>query len=315
MALRGLVLLLVAGCSFRHGAAASRGDAAAPDAPADAADGGPSCLARWHSGDLHFGAATLMTDVSSGSYDRDPFLFANETQIVVSSTRTGSQGADLWTATRASRDVAFPALTPLADLNSSGGEGKMSVTTDGEDAVFATDRDGTVYVFEATRGSATARWSAPDATNELMLDIPATNAFDPFIDGSGLRVYGAPGPPGSPQYLAVATRALRGDAFSAYSPISELYSGFGEADPTLSPDETVIVYSSQQPGAAGGGDLWYAVRDTATAAFGTAQPVPDVDTADGEADAYLSDDGCRLYFARRVANTTTDWDIYVAALQ
>jgi Tol biopolymer transport system component len=67
------------------------------------------------------------------------------------------------------------------------------------------------------------------------------------------------------------------------------------ADPALSKDERLIVYSRRQGG--GNYELYYATRATATDGFNQPAKIPDVNGGADDADPMLSDDGCELYFA------------------
>jgi len=79
-------------------------------------------------------------------------------------------------------------------------------------------------------------------------------------------------------------------------------------------DELLIVFSSElaggrpdggarcgDSGTTGSRDLWYAVRTARDQPFGTPRPLPVVNTACFESEAYISPDGCELYFARAEA--------------
>jgi Tol biopolymer transport system component len=115
------------------------------------------------------------------------------------------------------------------------------------------------------------------------------------------------------QRIVRSTRAPAED-FPVPAVVPELDSGAGDADPALSLDERVIVFSSARGGSLGGGNLWYAVRLSTTQAFGMPKEVPDLNTAANDGDPWLSDDGCRLYFASdRVA--ASGWEIFVATAE
>jgi hypothetical protein len=311
---------VLAGCGFQHGIAATRDSGmtvdaldAAPDAPPDAP---PSCWSRWQDGSVSFGAPVLMTDVSTNSYDRDPFVSADDLTIYVSSSRSPSLGDDVWSATRTSPTAQFPTLVQVAELNSPSTETKFSTTQDGLYGVLGSDRTGTVGgidVWETQRADTGSAWSTPTEAHMQFVNTVFSDQ-DPLISADGLRLYLSPSA-GGPQYLAVASRATRSSMFSAPSKFNSLYSGTGEADPTVSSDERVIVFTSNRVGSGfAGTNLWYAVRDTNQVPFGTPMPVPVVNTDNFEGDGQLSADGCHLYFAR-YASSATDWDIYVATQQ
>jgi Tol biopolymer transport system component len=141
--------------------------------------------------------------------------------------------------------------------------------------------------------------------------------YDPWISADGKTLYYAPSPVGLPQSIAVATRTSTTVQFTSSSRVDELYSGSGDGDPTLSPDQLIILFSSQRPPPNAavtplGVNLWYAVRPQPDVAFGAPAPVPGVNSDGNDGDPHLSADGCRLYFSSDRAGT---YDLYVATVQ
>ena len=249
--------------------------------------------------------------VSSPVYDRDPSLAEGDLALYLSSSRAPSQGADLWVATRASTADAFGDPVLDTSLSSPGYDSKISFTADALHAVLASTRDGGQGgsdVWETERATTSDAWAPPSLATTAAVNS-VYDDFDPHLSSDGLRVYLAPWAPGR-QHLAVATRGALGEPFSAPAPILELDSGTGDGDPTLSPDDMVIVFSSARAGSAGNGNLWYATRAAPGAPFDAPEPVPDVNGDANEGDAQLARDGCTLYFA---SDRSGDWDIYAAA--
>lgn len=311
--MRSLALALLGGCSFSHGTLVA-GDDAPPDgtqlqsdAPADAA---PSCLAKWHDGTIRFATPTKLTAMSSSTYDRDPFVSADELTFYVSSARTGTLGSDdVFRATRAAKTDAWSAPVTVPLVSSTSTESKFSTTSDGLYAVLGSDRTGSLYsidVWETSRSSLTADWAQPVQTN-----VAAVNSYsddhDPTISADGLHLYLAP--TSGTQHIVVASRASRGDPFGAPVTISELNTQYGEGDPSLSADELIITFSSNRPTSTQNGNIWYAVRDSLSGTWHAPQPLTDLNSNAAEGDATLSSDGCRVYFAR---DGGSSWDIYVA---
>ncbi|MGE5181314.1 MAG: hypothetical protein ACM31C_04605 [Acidobacteriota bacterium] len=274
--------------------------------------GARSCWSAWQTGTIRFAPPALLDAVSSPSYDRDPSLTADELVMYVSSTRSPSTSDDLWVATRATRDDAWSAPELDTALSSPASETKISFTADGLYAVLGSSRDGgtgALDVWETTRASTTDAWATPVQTSMAAVNT-VYDDHDPEISADGLHLYLAPSAPGL-QHLVVAARGALDEPFAAPAPLLELDSGSGDSDPTVSPDETVIVFSSQRGGAGyGGGNLWYAARAAPGEPFGAPQPVPDVNGARDEGDGHLTSDGCTLYFA---SDAGTSWDIYTAA--
>jgi hypothetical protein len=308
---RRVFVVALAGCSFSHGSSPLDAGEDAPDVGSDAPVDTPlakTCHDTWLDGTIHFGSPVPLTEVNSTSYDRDPFLTADERTLYLSSTR-GSYG-DVWVAKRNTITDPFGTPTKASEFNSTSFESKLSISADGKIAVVGSDRLGSsgIDVWESIRLSVTDPWPAMNRTNVVMLDSAGAD-HDPTLSADGQRIYFAPDTP-APQHLAFATRGGNG-MFGAPVALPELASGNGDADPSPTPDERILVFTSYRPLIGGGnGDLWYATRASAFGLFSTPQPVPDLNTGGSEGDPHLSSDGCRIYFTRYV--TGSDWDLFLA---
>ncbi len=264
-------------------------------------------MARWMDGTVQLTApvrlAALGTTVSS---DRDPFISADNLRLYLASDRTG--GGDIYVATRANPTLPFGAPVIASDLNSTADDSKLSITADDLTAVEASARTGSLGptdLWIATRATVGAAFSAFTRT-----PFGATNdsdrQLDPEINGNGTRVYFAYG---TPQRIVVISRA---NAAAAFGSMVDLIDSGGDADPSVSPDERLILFASDRTGGLGGGDLWYAVRGSATTTtFDAIRLVPMVNGAGSDGDPSLSDDGCTLYFA---SFRTGDWEVYVSTV-
>ena len=79
-------------------------------------------------------------------------LSSDQRSIIFASTRAGGRGgADLWTATRVSLDESFGAAESLGELNSSDGDIDPSLSDDGRELWFVSDRRGRPEIWRATR--------------------------------------------------------------------------------------------------------------------------------------------------------------------
>lgn len=313
-----LAVLLACGCGFEVNASgptdAASIDDDAVDGPVAVIDAAPSCIERWLTHTIRFGEAQPITAINSTTYDRDPYLTADELTVYVSSLRAGSTGTDTWSATRATLGGAFSTPTRVTELSTTGAETKVGLTSNGLYAVLGSNQAGGaggVDVWATTRASSTDAFG-PLTRTHLLAVATGGSEHDPFISSDGLRLYLAPDQPGA-QHIAVASRASATADFSAPTAIAELNSNTGDGDPTLSVDERVIVFYSNRATSVTGGNIWYAVRTSLTEPFGTPVLVPDINTSFNDGDPHLSTDGCRLYFGRDGGGT--DWDIYVAMAQ
>ncbi len=287
-------------------------DAPANDAPADAAPA--TCWARWLAGNPVLSAAAAVPGINSSSYDRDPAVSADDLTIVFSSARSGtSGGGDFWTATRATRAGTFAAATQRADLNSSASETRASISGDGLLAAIGTSRSGGEGGIDIWLGSRVLLTDGFTGFSQTLLGAvnDGDAQHDPFLSADGLRLYLAPTTGG--QHIEVATRATLASTFA--SPDSLIDSASSDADPWVSPDERVIVFSSDRAGTIGSADVWFATRATVGDAFGTAiQLSTAVNTTASDGDPALSADGCQLYFSSNRAGGTGDFDLYVATV-
>jgi Tol biopolymer transport system component len=315
-----VALAFAAGCGFTPPGAAPIEDAPPPDTiPSDGpgsdglTDGPPAtCLERWRNGTVTLGAPARLTELGSTAMDRDPFVSPDELAIYFSTYRNGTQNGDVFAATRASISAAFDPPARRDDISSPSGDSRFSMTSDGMLGIVASDRAGTEGnsdVWIATRMDASAPFGTFGKTEIDNINTVNTE-LDPELSADGLQIYLAIG---SPQRIAVSVRPSTSSSFGSAQQIDPLFSDMGDADPSVSPDELVIVFASRRTtgGGDGNGDVWYARRPTRAAAFGAPVRVPAVNSANGDGDPALSADGCRLYFA---SDRTGDWELFVAAV-
>jgi Tol biopolymer transport system component len=281
-------------------------DASGADTQLDAPAGG--CLARWRDGTVMLGDPAQLAALGSSASDRDPYVSPDELTIYFSSDRNGAQGTDVYAATRASIAASFAAPQRRSDLSSALTDSRFSTTSDELVGVVASDRTGTegsTDLWIATRANRASPFGSFSQTGMANINT-AGGELDPELAADGLRVYLAIG---SPQRIAVSARSGPAGTFGIPQPLGELLSNAGDADPSLSSDELVLLFTSRRPGGAGIGDLWYATRASSAAPFGAPVRVPSVNTIADDGDPSLSADGCRLYFA---SLRTGDWELFVA---
>jgi hypothetical protein len=106
---------------------------------------------------------------------------------------------------------------------------------------------------------------------------------------------------------AAPTRCKWDTPFDLPVALAGINTAVDEATPRLSPDELTI-YFDRQRFANGGLDILVAQRPTRVAPFGNVRLVTELDTADDEAHAFVSDDGLGVLFSRRPDGGT--WDLF-----
>jgi hypothetical protein len=308
---RAVLFVLLAGCGFRITGANSDGgliDADgsvgndAFDAPGDAPIDGPlptTCLLAWFNHTIAFDQGTAIATTSSTSYERDPFVSADELTLWFSSGGANSQG-DVFVAVRSS--IGDPFGSPVRDdafSTSGGAESKMSMTSARTFAVFASNMSGGsggTDIWERSRPNANAAWGQIGRTHVMGLET-SSSELDPFVSPDGLHIYWAPLSP-SPQHLV----------------LDELDTPSGESDPMVFASDRIIVFSSRRASMHASGNLWYATRQSTSDPFGAPVELAGVNTDFDDADAHVSPDGCRIYFARNVGGGV-DWELFSATAQ
>jgi Tol biopolymer transport system component len=268
------------------------------------------CIKRWVEGTISFGAPIQLTELGGDGNQRDPFLSGDELTIYFAGGSPSD--VDVFTATRTTLADTFSSITPYYEVTSNANDSRFSITRDLRYAVVSSNRpSGDVDIWSSRRANTSLPFPAFDRIDLTMVNT-ATDQHDPFITTDGQRLYFAHS--NGVQRIALSTRAVNG-TFSTPTLVSELDSGAGDADPALSLDERIIVYSSKRGGAAAGGNLWYATRLSPSLPFGAPKVIPDLNTDSDDGDPWLSDDGCRLYFASDRSGGTTGWEIYLAVAE
>lgn len=169
---------------------------------------------------------------------------------------------------------------------------------------------GGVDVWLMTRASVEEPFQG--ATNLSELNSPLDD-FDAQPSVDELRMYIAPVVEEGGmkrQVLMVASRPSRDEVFSRPDPIAGLESTFTDGNPTLSIDERTLIFSSKR-GASH--DLYVSVRPSLGAPFAAPVPLDEVnDPAAFDGEAFLSSDGCELFFASDRPGGKGKWDLYRA---
>ena len=92
--------------------------------------------------------------------------------------------------------------------------------------------------------------------------------------------------------------------------ISELNSGVGDDDPSLTSDLLEIYFGSVRPGGQGQEDIWRAKRATPTAAWGNAENVGELNSSSNETTIKMSYDGRAIFFASTRDSPGNNHDLY-----
>jgi hypothetical protein len=270
-----------------------------PDAPSDATiDAAPtSCLARWHDHALVISEPGELASLSTSAGERDPWLSSDGLRIYYE-RRPSGQESDIYLASRSDPSQPFQDPQPISSVNWTGRDSGPALAA-GETmlALYSTRDSGRFQLYLATRSSISDDFSMPTMAHLNNINNVGQGLFDPFLSQDGKRLY-LTVLTSDRRYLAVATR----DSVDAdFPPAIELTGlaelGHEDADPALSPDETLIVFTSKRPGGPAEFNLWYATRADAQSNFGPPRLVPGVNSDLEDIDPALSADGCELVFA------------------
>jgi len=262
------------------------------------------CWDRWRTGTLVVAEPRKLDELGTGKHT-NPSIAADGLTLYFENVDAND---DVFSSTRTEHDAAWSAPARVAALATTAREGRFSTSGDGRFGVLTSGRGGDMDLWTTERTSTTAPFGAP--TQALVMSLRTTkNELDPELSPDGLRIYYAP--LDGMQRIRMARREP-GGVFAVAAELAELQISSAVADPTLSPDETVIAFSSGAT--AGENDLYYAVRTNRDATFGEPRAIPAINRApninDGDID--LSADGCEIYFVSDRAGTPS---IYVALVQ
>jgi Tol biopolymer transport system component len=278
----------------------------------DLPDSGPGaqadCFQHWLDGGSHLAlsAPQQLAALSSLGNDRDPWISADGRRLYFARDPGLHGKGDIYLATRASPADQFASAGAVDNLDTPDDEGRASLTA-----------DETILVFSGNHGTTGARFqlfvskrtdtvlalpspSVPDQALVASVNTSTDSYFDPFLTTDGLTLYLAPLITGAPQQITVTTRTGTDQNFPASTPVPVInIANGGDADPAVSRDDRIIVFSSHRPAGAGLGatNLWYATRQSSTLEFSPPKLIPDVNGDKDDGDPMLSDDGCELYFA------------------
>jgi len=321
---RRALVWVVAGCNFAPaGQAVATGDGGSGSAGSDASHDGvmvdaldPSrdCMPEWQAGSIGFYPPVELAELSTPGTERDPFLSPDELTIYYSG-ELGSNQLDVLTATRAHVGDRFGTPSVFAPASSPSSDTKMSISIDQLTLVACQYNGSGNFDVIATRASTSDPWPPLSAMHMMMVDGGSnTNAFDPELGSDGTMLIFSP-TTATTQSLAMATRPNTGGDF-AIMPIPGYMPDmtYRDADPWFDAAGRLLLFTRSISGGNGDTDIYYAVGSGGM--YGTPARAPDINStgaagsADG--DAWVSPNGCRIYFSSNRPGGSGDYDLYVA---
>jgi hypothetical protein len=239
---------------------------------------------------------------SDDSIDDDPSLTSDLRVLYFNSERAGGKGEeDIWFSVRATPTGSWSAPQPASELNSERRETGIALSADGLTIWFSSDRnadDGSLDIFTATRTSREKAFSTPLRVVTLSsADDDLVSAFD----AQSGAIYLARREDGDSDYdLFVAQRA--GDAFAEPTPLGALNSNEEESDAFPVSREQLLFFTRDE-------DLMAAARDRENAPFAGEFELAELNSADDDRDAWVSQDLSYIVFS---SNRTGAYRLYEA---
>ena len=127
--------------------------------------------------------------VNTTAFEAFPTPTADETTLYFErSTTVGSDDADIWMTSRATRADRWGEPARVDALNSSRAEFSPSISVDGRTIYFATSRRGHVEVWTSTKTRDGAAWTPAQPLGEA-LNVPRSLTLAPFISSDQRTLY------------------------------------------------------------------------------------------------------------------------------
>lgn len=221
----------------------------------------------------------------------------------------GDGGVDLGNF---SEPMVIPALA-----SETSGEGDPSLTEDGLELYFSSDRTGGggggQDIWVSKRETVDDDWGDPDP---VLAFNTADAEFDPEVSADGLTLWmnstRADAAAKGGFDLFVATRETRDDDWGGPTIVPVLNSADSDMGAVMDASKTVLVFHRVTSGGVYG--LYQSIRDDEESAWSDPDPLTSINT-DPVADAYLSPDGLTVYFNSTRDGGEGSWDIWRATRQ
>jgi hypothetical protein len=196
-----------------------------------------------------FDAPALVSEVSTPSFESSSAIALDGLTLWFASERAGGQGGlDIWVSTRTARDATWSAPVNLPVLSSPEKDVPRPPGQHGLVMPLGSERDspGLYRSYLATRAGPDAPFGAPQPIPEL--EFTDRTAVDGFLTDDGLSLFYSSGPADGKGDLYVARRRSTSEPFTVFQPLDDLNTDADDRDPWLSPDGTVMFFSSDRAG-------------------------------------------------------------------
>lgn len=290
-------------------ASTSASDAAVEDqvAPLDGGDAGAAACDPTKP----FGTPREVMGLATPQHEGSARLSPDQLTVVYHAERGDASGEnDLFTATRTDPNGAFSGETRLSMLATANSENHPSMSPDGLTLLFARYVANEWSLHRSTRATTSALFETAMPVGSPI--NVAGSELQPYLLADALYFTSSVPDAGVLRTLNRASR--NGASFDAPVAMPELASSSSDFNPTVTPDERTIYFSSNRPaaGAKGQYDIYFATRASKDVPFSAIKPVEELNTTANEYPDWISPDGCRLYFTSDRVRGDGSGDVFVA---
>jgi hypothetical protein len=188
-----------------------------------------------------------------------------------------------------------------------------TLSADGLEMFFQSNRTSNNDVYRSTRPSTTAAWGAPVRVPEL--SAAGNSESGPELSSDGRRIWFSRLTVSASWEIFTATRSAPGATWSTPVVVAEVNSAGADSAPQVTADGLTMFFSREVAGL--DREIMTATRATTTAPWSSAQAIPRFSSTADDDNPTVTGDGGELYFDRanviyRATATATGWSAPVA---
>ena len=257
------------------------------------------------------GEPVNLTIVNSEHADWGPSISSDGLELYFGSARPGGSGDwDLWVSTRTTTEDEWGAPVNLGStVNSPVEEGEASISADGLELYFASNRSGGSGgqdLWVSKRATADEPWGTPENLGSIVNS--SYNERYPSVSADGLELYFNCNRDWG---LYVTRRATKDEPWGA--PV--VVPGY-MIWPNISSDGSVLLFGADQAGGYGDNDIWMKRRATTEDDWGPSINLgPTVNGPYWDCEPSLSHDGRTLYFTSGRYGGVGNWDTWQVSIE
>jgi Tol biopolymer transport system component/phosphohistidine phosphatase SixA len=254
--------------------------------------------------DFSFGEpVNLGPIVNTPSLDSQPSISADGLSLFFYSEQSGGYGnGDIWVARRTTKNDAWTTVENVgSSINTSYRDSGPDISADGLTLFFNSDRpggSGESDIWVATRTTKSDPWGTPVNLGPNV-NSSSYDAY-PSVSSDGLTLFMQSNRPGGygKHDIWMTTRQTKDNPWTTSVNLGlTINSSSIDGDPTISPDNLVLLFTSLRPGGYGISDMYMVRRTTMYDSWGLLINLgPIVNSSSIEAAPSISTDGLTIYF-------------------